>query len=179
MEEKELEKLRYPIGLHDMSKEVSENDVREFIGIIENFPGRLRRSVEGLNDEQLDTRYREGGWTVRQVVHHVADSHVNSYVRFKWTLTEDRPAVKAYYEDRWAELPDGKGAPVEASLSLLDAIHNRWVILLKSLSMEDLKKKFEHPESGEIILDRNIGLYAWHCDHHLAHIEGLKERKGW
>jgi hypothetical protein len=135
--------------------------------------------IEPLSPAQLDTPYRPGGWRVRQVVHHLADSHLNSFIRFKWALTEDRPAIKAYHEDRWAELPDYVDVPVETSLRLLDALHERWVALLRRLDAADLKREFLHPESGAVRLDVNIGVYSWHGRHHLAHITRLAEREEW
>ena len=141
---------------------------------------QMRSAVAGLNEGQLETPYRAGGWTVRQVVHHVADSHLNSYIRFRWTLTEDTPTIKAYDETRWAELPDAKTAPVEVSLKLLESLHVRWVYLLETLDDEAFGRSFIHPETGEAIsLERNLALYAWHGRHHCAHITSLRERKGW
>ena len=175
-----LEQLRYPTGRFELPKTCDRNEVDAFIREIEDFPSQLEKAVEGLNDEQLDTAYREDGWTVRQVVHHVADSHINSYIRFRWTLTEDKPTIKAYYEDRWAELEDARIEPIEISLDLLKALHRRWVIMLRNLSDDDLQLSFIHPESGsEVKLYVNIALYAWHCRHHLAHVTDLRERKGW
>jgi len=156
------------------------DEINGFILEIEELPAKLRVAVQGLNDEQLDTPYREKGWTLRQVVHHIADSHINSYVRFRWTLTEDKPTIKAYYEERWAELEDAKSAPIEISLQLIDSLHDRWARLLRSLDVNDLEKSFIHPESGsEVKLNTNIALYAWHCRHHLAHITELRNRNIW
>ncbi|MDQ0200136.1 YfiT family bacillithiol transferase [Neobacillus ginsengisoli] len=170
--------LRYPIGYFNTQIGISDILIENWINVIEMTPSLLRDAVRGLNDEQLDTPYRPGGWTVRQVVHHLPDSHLNSYVRFKLALTEDTPTIKPYMEDKWAELPDSK-LPVEISLKLLEGLHNRWVNLLRSLGPDDLEKTFLHPDSGEISLGLNIGLYAWHCQHHLAHINSLRERQGW
>jgi hypothetical protein len=142
-------------------------------------PALLRAAVDGLSDAQLDTPYRDGGWTVRQVVHHVPDSHVNSYVRFRLALTEDKPAIKAYKEDQWAELVDARTSPVEVSLALLEMIHVRWTTLLRSLSEEQWRRSFIHPALGEVSLDRNLALYAWHGRHHVAHITSLRSRMGW
>jgi hypothetical protein len=133
-------------------------------------PQLMRKAIEGLTERQLNTPYREGGWTVRQVVHHVADSHMNSYIRFKLALTEHEPTVKPYDEAKWAELIDAKDAPIELSLQLLEGLHRRWVILLQSLSDEDVKKQFTHPELGLVSIDKYIALYAWHGKHHVAHI---------
>jgi hypothetical protein len=135
--------------------------------------------VKGLSDEQLDTPYRPDGWTVRQVVHHVADSHVNSYCRFKLALTEDNPSIKGYDENLWAQLTDGRGGPVEVSLRLLECLHSRWVALLRSLGEAEWKRTFHHSELGPVRLDQNAGLYAWHGRHHTAHITGLRDRMGW
>ncbi|HWP43073.1 MAG TPA: bacillithiol transferase BstA [Blastocatellia bacterium] len=171
--------LRYPIGRFDFQKEVTEDDRLRFIDEIEAAPAHLRAAVEGLSQEQLDTPYREGGWTVRQVVHHLPDSHLNSYVRFKLALTEQEPAIKPYREDLWAELADGRTAPVEVSLGLLESLHARWVMLLRSLSAEDFLRTFRHPDIGEVSLAKNLGLYAWHGRHHVAQITSLREREGW
>ncbi|UGU16958.1 putative metal-dependent hydrolase [Sinomicrobium kalidii] len=175
-----MEALQYPIGKFDRPEVITGAHIKEWTGILENFPARLRKQVTGLTDAQLDTPYREGGWTVRQVVHHLYDSHVNSYVRFKWTLTEDQPVIKAYYEDRWAGLPDTTSAPVALSLQALEALHAKWVYLLKGLSEADLERVFVHPAGHrEVSLAENIGIYAWHSNHHYAHIKNLLERKGW
>jgi hypothetical protein len=142
-------------------------------------PGRLDAAIKGMTEQQLDTPYRDGGWTVRQVVHHVADSHTNSYVRYKWTLTEPTPIIKAYHEKPWAETPETKLSP-ELSMAILKPLHIKWVLLLKALTPADFKKEFIHPETNKNVpLDRLTHLYAWHGDHHLAHITGLKERMGW
>lgn len=135
--------------------------------------------VAGLNDQQLDTPYRPGGWTVRQLAHHVPDSHLNSYVRFRLALTEDEPTIKPYYEDRWAELPDARTAPIHTSLALLGSLHERWVLLLRSMAPEQFARTFRHPELGLMTLDKNLALYAWHGQHHVAHIAGLRERMRW
>jgi hypothetical protein len=180
MKDTELHKLRYPVGEYSPKKDITSGDVTANIQTIETFPEKLKLAVKGLNDTQLDTQYRGGGWTIRQVVHHVVDSHINSYTRFKLTLTEDTPAIRPYFEDRWAELPDAKSAPVELSLQLLEALHNRWVVMLKNIAKDELKRKFFHPESRqEMALDELMGLYAWHCRHHLAHITELKKRMNW
>jgi uncharacterized damage-inducible protein DinB len=149
------------------------------ISSIESQPARLRAAVEGLSDEQLDTPYREGGWSVRQVVHHVADSHMNAYVRCRLGLTEAEPTVKPYDEARWAELPDARSAPVGVSLTLIDSLHKRWVMLLRSLSDDEFAREYQHPEDGTVRLDKMLAVYAWHGSHHVAHINALRERKGW
>jgi uncharacterized damage-inducible protein DinB len=142
-------------------------------------PVRLRAAVSGLSDAQLDTPYREGGWTARQVVHHVADSHANCYIRFKLALTEDWPTVKPYDEAAWANLADSRWLPVEVSLAMIEALHGRWVGLLESLSDEDFQKGFEHPELGRQNLAKVLALYDWHSRHHTAHITHLRARQGW
>jgi len=171
--------LRYPVGKFEFPDAVSPGDRRIFVTEIAEAPARLRSAVRGLADEQLDTAYRPGGWTVRQVVHHVPDSHLNSYVRFRLTLTEDDPTIKAYFEDRWAELPDARTAPVEISLRLLECLHARWVGLLRSLDDAQWKRTFRHPVLGPVSLEKNAALYAWHGRHHVAHITSLRERMGW
>jgi uncharacterized damage-inducible protein DinB len=142
-------------------------------------PANLRSAISGLNDDQLDTPYRPDGWTVRQLVHHVPDSHMNAYIRFRLALTEDTPTVKPYAEALWAELSDAKGPLVETSLTLLDCIHQRWVALLRTLSDDEWKRTFRHPEIGTVSLDKNLALYAWHGRHHMAHVTALRERMGW
>jgi len=175
-----LEHLKYPIGQVNIPKIISENDIRNWISDIEKFPKKLETLVQQLSEEQLNTPYRDGGWTVKQTIHHCGDSHVHSYIRFKWALTEEQPIIKAYYEDRWAELFDTKDAPITLSLQFIKALHAKWVYLLKGLSKEDLDKEFIHPESGaNVSLKKNIGLYAWHCNHHYAHIENLLLRNDW
>ena len=175
----ELEKLRYPIGRFEPPSRIDRDYIERWIGDIEALPADLRKAVKGLTDAQLDTPYRPGGWTIRQVIHHLPDSHINSFIRFKWALTEDRPEIKPYFEDRWAELADYSMAPVAASLDLLDGLHQRWVALLRSLTGQDLKKTFIHPESGLVKLPETIGSYAWHGRHHLAHIREAIRREGW
>jgi len=173
-----LPDLRYPIGRFEPPAAVTAGQVEAWIGDIERLPADLRAMVEPLSPAQLDTPYRPGGWTVRQVVHHLADSHMNSLVRFKWALTEDRPTIKTYYEERWAELAD-YAEPIGLSLDFLDALHRRWVVLLRSLSPADLEREFVHPDTGIVKLATNVGIYAWHGRHHLAHVENLLRRKGW
>ncbi|MCY4597752.1 MAG: bacillithiol transferase BstA [Bryobacterales bacterium] len=170
--------LRYPIGLFSPAEPVKPQQVHGWIDNIAALPADLRRVVSTLSERQLDTPYRPGGWTARQVVHHLPDSHMNSLVRFKWALTEARPVIKAYDEKGWAELPDCR-KPIAPSLDLLDALHRRWVSLLRSLSWVQLQREFVHPESGPSTLAETVGAYAWHGRHHLAHIERLMERKGW
>jgi uncharacterized damage-inducible protein DinB len=170
---------KYPIGEFKWSGPNPPEKRTQLIEEIAVAPQRLRKAIAGLTEEQLNTPYREGGWTVRQVVHHVPDSHMNSYVRFKLALTEHEPTIKPYNEAKWAELIDARNAPVEPSLRLMDGLHHRWAVLLQSLSDEDVKKKFTHPEMGVVSIDNYIALYAWHGKHHVAHITSLRERKGW
>ncbi len=165
------EQLRYPIGQFIKPDQITKDIISIWIHDIASFPERLRIEVDGLSDEQLDTPYRPEGWTIRQVIHHCADSHMNSFIRFKLALTEDHPTIKPYFEDRWADLPDSKQITVDASLKILEGLHERWVVLLNSLTEIDLSRTFYHPENRQAIrLDENIGIYAWHCNHHLAHI---------
>ena len=171
--------LRYPVGKFKFPDAVSTADRTKFIEQIAQTPARLRETVAGLSDSQLEAPYRPDGWTVRQVVHHVPDSHLNSYCRFKLALTEDQPAIKAYAEDRWAELADARGGPVEVSLRLLECLHSRWIALLRSLTEAEWKRTFHHSELGPVRLDQNAALYAWHGRHHVAHITSLRERMGW
>ena len=175
----EIPDLRYPVGKFKFPDSISADDRAKFVEQIAQTPARLREAVAGLSDSQLETPYRQDGWTVRQVVHHVPDSHLNSYCRFKLALTEDQPAIKGYAEDRWAELSDARGGPVEVSLRLLECLHSRWVALLRSLTEAEWKRAFHHSELGLVRLDQNAALYAWHGRHHVAHITGLRERMGW
>lgn len=174
------EKLKYPIGKYEVPVEISPILLRDWIAEISILPQLLRDVVESLTEEQLDTPYRSGGWTVRQVIHHLPDSHLNAYIRFKLALTEENPSIRPYYEDRWAELESSKNAPIEDSLLLLEALHKRWVTLLNDCSKEDLERTFFHPESKHVsTLIYNVGNYAWHGNHHLAQITGLKMRMVW
>ena len=174
-----MEDLRFPIGRFDIKAEITADDRARLIDQIAEAPARLREAVKGLTPEQIDTPYRDGGWTVRQVVHHVPDSHLNSYIRFKLALTEDEPTIKPYHEDQWAELYDAQSAPPDVSLALLESLHARWVMLLRTLTDKDFARTFVHPELGTVSLDKNLGLYAWHGRHHVAHITSLRERMGW
>jgi hypothetical protein len=171
--------LSYPIGKFERPPAVTPEMRARFIEDIAAGPTRLREAVTGLNDQQLDTRYRPGGWTVRQVIHHVADSHINSYCRFRLALTETEPRVKAYEEKDWAELADAKTMPVEVSLVLLESLHSRWVTLLRSLGDADFARTFHHSQMGPVSLDTNLALYSWHTKHHAAHITSLRDRMGW
>lgn len=171
---------RFPIGHFESNGDITVAQRTAWINDIEQLPSLLAAAVTGLSQEQLDTPYRDGGWTVRQVVHHIADSHMNSYMRFKLALTEDCPTIKPYYEDRFAELADTAQAPIELSLILIEALHTRWVLLLKSMSASDYARTFFHPESKKVVpLDYNLGTYSWHGRHHLAHITLLAKRLGW
>ncbi|RFU64702.1 putative metal-dependent hydrolase [Peribacillus glennii] len=158
--------------------EITISVTNGWINEIEDLPRLLRGAVKGLDNKQLDTPYRSGGWTVRQVIHHLTDSHMNAYVRFKLALTEEKPVIKPYDEAKWAELSDYK-LPIDISLSLLEALHKRWTNLLRNLSPSDMEKIFIHPDSGEVSVGKNIGIYAWHGRHHLAHITSLCNRQGW
>jgi uncharacterized damage-inducible protein DinB len=170
---------RFPIGKFHYEGSLSEQRKQAFLNDIAETPGKLRSAVKGLSDSQLDTPYRTDGWTVRQVVHHVPDSHVNAYVRFKLALTEDDPTIKPYAEDRWAELADTSATPVEVSLTLLDSLHDRWVRLLRSMTPEQWKRTFRHPEMGPMPLEKSLALYAWHGPHHVAHVTELRKRMSW
>jgi uncharacterized damage-inducible protein DinB len=171
--------LAYPIGKFDFKAPVAPDSRPQLIAEIAAAPARFRAAVRDLDDRQLNTPYRPGGWTVRQVIHHVPDSHMNSYIRFRLALTEDAPTIKGYEEAKWAELHDAKTLPVDVSLGLLDGLHQRWVELLSSLSDKDFARTFRHPKLGLVRLDTNLALYAWHGRHHAAHITGLRDRMGW
>lgn len=176
----ELEQLKYPIGRFKCPAEITDQHIKHWISILETFPIRFEALVKHLSKAQLDTPYRPDGWTVRQVVHHVSDSHHHSYTRFKWALTENKPLIKAYNEKLWAELEDSKSAPIQMSIEHIKAVHYKLVNLLKAMSKTDFKKRFIHPETNsEIALDYNVGNYAWHSNHHYAHIENLLKRKDW
>lgn len=170
--------LRYPVGRFQRVENLTADQRTPLISAIAEAPAKLRQAVAGLNEQQLDTPYRPGGWTVRQVVHHLPDSHMNSVVRFKLALTEDEPTIKPYDEALWAKLPDAKGA-VEPSLVLLESLHTRWITLLDALSPSDWKRAVRHPEMGLLTLDGLLQLYSWHGRHHVAHITSLRERNGW
>ena len=170
---------RFPIGKFHRPKEFTPELRAQWIAEIESVPAALRQAVEGLTEEQLDTPYREGGWTVRQVVHHIADSHINSYVRFRLGLTEEKPEVKPYDESLWAKLPDAAESAIEDSMPLIDALHKRWVRLLRSLDEKQAERTVRHPEIGEISVQWLMALYAWHGRHHVAHITELRKRMNW
>jgi uncharacterized damage-inducible protein DinB len=171
--------LRYPIGKFEIPPHITDVDRTALVDQIAALPGEIRAAVAGLDDAKLDTPYRDGGWTVRQVVHHVPDSHLNAYTRFKLALTEDTPTIKTYEEARWAELPEARSAPIEVSLALLEALHERWVLLLRVLAPGQFTRSFRHPEIGLMSLDQQVAMYAWHGRHHLAHIASLRARMGW
>jgi len=175
-----MEDLRYPIGKFAYAGSLTAGDRDACITRIAAAPARLRAAVNGLSDTQIETPYRPGGWTVRQVVHHVPDSHLNAYTRFRLALTENTPTIRPYEEALWAELPDARSAPVEISLGLLDALHLRWVLLLRQLGTEDWSRTFTHPEHRRgMTLDETLAMYAWHGEHHVAHITALRTRMGW
>ena len=171
--------MRYPIGRFDRNIIVTKDMRREFINTIASLPVQLKKEVENLTQQQLDTPYREGGWTVRQVIHHIPDSHLNAYIRFKLALTEDNPAIKTYKENLWAELKDTFQTPIEIPLTLLESLHIKWVVLLNSITDEQFERTCFHPEWEEISLSKLLALYAWHSKHHLAHITELKKRMKW
>lgn len=171
---------RYPVGKFDRRDSLTPEQRNAAIDDIAAAPAHMRAAVAGLSDAQLDTPYREGGWTLRQVVHHVPDSHMNAFFRTKFALTEDTPTIKPYDEAAWATLSDVRDTPIETSLRLLDALHERWVILLRALKPEDFARKLQHPEhKGPMTLDTIVGMYAWHSRHHVAHITSTRERTGW
>ena len=169
---------RYPVGRFEYAPGDASRRAA-WIEEIARLPERLRSAVASLDEAQLDTPYRDGGWTVRQVVHHLPDSHANAYIRFKLALTEDTPRIKPYDEARWAELPDGRTGPLAPSLAIVDGLHARWTVLLRGMREEDFQRRLEHPEHGVLILDRLLGMYAWHCRHHVAHITRLRAKRGW
>jgi hypothetical protein len=178
-DKEDLSKLQYPIGKFEFKGDLTSESRKTFIKEIELLPWKLRKAVSGLNDEQLDTPYRHDGWTVGQVAHHIPDSHINAYVRIKLALTENEPTIKTYEEKEWAKLKDYYQTPIEVSLNLLEALHKRWIILLNSLDDNDFRKKFKHPDWGLISIDYVVAQYAWHGNHHVAHITALRGRMGW
>lgn len=173
------EDLRFPIGRFEAEGKDLAGEREQYIQTIESLPRALLAAVEGLTDEQLQFPYRPDGWSVAQVVHHVADSHMNSFIRFKLALTEEQPLIKTYREELWAEMPDVLEVPIEASLSIIRGVHSRWGVLLRSMKPEDFSRKLDHPEHGGVDLSYVAGLYDWHSRHHTAHITRLRERKGW
>ena len=176
----DTEQLKYPIGKFQYPQSIDDVNIPSHIDIIARLPLKLREATVALDDSQLDTPYRPEVWTVRQVVHHLADSHINAYCRFKLAMSEENPVIKPYLEALWAEFEDGKSAPIFHSLNLLDAVHGRWIIFLKSMKKEDYKRTFLHPEYQKtMFLFQTLNMYSWHCEHHLAHITELAKRKGW
>jgi uncharacterized damage-inducible protein DinB len=171
--------IRYPTGKWIRQPSVDAAACAAMIQEIASVPGALTAAVKGLNDTQLDTPYRPGGWTPRQIVHHIADSHMNAYIRFKLGMTEDNPTIKPYDEKKWAETPDGGKAPVDVSLGIVDGVHRRWVMFLKTLDAAAFTRTIQHPERGPMTLSDLLQLYAWHGRHHTAHITGLRQRMGW
>jgi hypothetical protein len=171
--------LRYPIGKFHYDGPLTEDKKQKCLDDIAHAPANLRAAVSDLSPQQLDTPYRPDGWTVRQLVHHVPDSHLNAYVRFKLALTEDEPTIKPYAEDRWAVLADAQSTPIDVSLMLLESLHTRWMRLLGSLAAADWKRAFRHPKLGLIPLEKNLALYAWHGRHHVAHVTELRKRMAW
>lgn len=171
--------LRYPIGTFSKPASLTPQERAEAIHTLADTPRQMRAAVNGLSESQLDTPYRPQGWTVRQVVHHVPDSHLNAYVRCKLALTEDTPTVKPYDEAAWAKLADTRSTPVEISLDLLESLHARWVVLLRGMTPSDFDRALDHPENGRMTLDHVLAVYAWHSRHHVAHITGLRQRSGW
>jgi uncharacterized damage-inducible protein DinB len=174
-----MEDIRYPIGKFTAQENYTEEDIHTFIQRIEALPSRLEAAIQNLSDEQLDTPYRDGGWTVRQVVHHLADSHSHAYIRTKWTLTENAPVIKAYGEKLWATTSETTAPPL-VSIALLKALHVKWVILLRSIRATERERFFIHPETKkQISINTLMGTYAWHGEHHLAHITQLRKLKNW
>jgi len=169
---KDVESLKYPIGKYKTPDSIDRSIIKDWISQISILPTDLRTVTVNLSKKDLLKTYRPGGWNVRQIVHHIADSHLNSYIRFKWALTEDNPIIKAYYEDRWADLEDSEKAPIDLSIDFIECLHKKWVFLLNNLNDEQWEQTFKHPETGRIIsLKWNLGLYAWHGNHHLSHIK--------
>jgi uncharacterized damage-inducible protein DinB len=176
----DTEQLKYPIGKFDCPSNITHEKLEAWISILEHFPDRLSKLVKPLSETQLNTPYREGGWTVKQVIHHIYDSHHNAYIRFKWALTEETPQIKAYNEKEWAMLFDYKSAPIDLSLNALHALHAKLVFLLKGMSYVEFQKEYIHPDKTDnVSLGETVGIYAWHGNHHYAHIENLLKREGW
>jgi uncharacterized damage-inducible protein DinB len=174
-----MDELRYPVGRFERPASFTPEERRSAIADIAATPARLRDAVRGLSDAQLDTPYRPDGWTVRQVVHHVPDSHMNAYTRLKLALTEDTPTIKPYDEAAWAKLEDARSTPIETSLSILDGVHDRMIRILNAMTPSDFERKLNHPESGIMSLDQLLAMYRWHGKHHVAHIRNLRSRSGW
>ena len=177
--EQEKVDLRFPIGPFEHVDELTPEQRMRKIAEIESAPLRLEQAIRGLGKIQLDTPYRPGGWTVRQVVHHLPDSHLNGYLRMKWALTEDEPLIKPYDQDAWSTLPDAREGGIDMSLALFDAIHRRWAHVLLSLTPQQFERRLNHPESGMMTIDYLLADYAWHGRHHIAQIKSLRERMNW
>ncbi len=176
----DMEEYRFPVGKYEPAHEISDADIDDYIRVLKDFPGRLKNVVDSWTDDMLDTPYRLGGWTVRQLINHLSDSHMNSYIRFKLALTEDNPVIKPYNEAKWAELQDSFTIDIKPALRILKGLHQRWVYELKALTNREFERTFVHPEQQRsITLRESLAFYAWHCSHHLAHIENLKKRMGW
>ncbi|MBL1221109.1 putative metal-dependent hydrolase [Chryseobacterium sp. L7] len=176
----DLELKKFPIGQFEAPQNICDIKLDEHIKVIKNFPGKLKDLIEHFTDDQLDTPYREGGWTVRQLVNHIADSHINSFIRFKLALTEDNPVIKPYDEAKWAELQDSLNMPVKPAMRMIKGTHQRWTVLLNTLTNKQFERTFHHPEQNkDYNLRHYLAFYVWHCDHHYAHIEHLKKEKGW
>jgi hypothetical protein len=174
-----MENLRYPVGRFQRPDSLNESQRRAAIEAIAQTPTRFRAAVDGLDERHLDTPYRPDGWTVRQVVHHVPDSHMNAYIRFKLALTEDTPTIKSYDEAAWAQLEDARTTPIETSLTLIDAVHDRWARVLNAMKAADFSRRLIHPEHGHLTLDQLLAMYEWHGRHHTAHVANLRTRNGW
>jgi len=174
-----MDDLSYPVGRYQRPGTLTDEQRRAAIDSIAKAPVAFRAAVSGLTERQLDTPYRPDGWTVRQVVHHVPDSHMNAFIRFKLALTEDKPTIKTYEESEWAKLEDARSTPIETSLSLLDLLHDRWIRVLRAMSPSDFRRALIHPENGEMTLDDLLAMYEWHGRHHTAHVTRLRERSGW
>ncbi len=170
---------RYPIGKFSYDGPLTTKQKQQYMTDIKETPARLRAALDALSDQQLDTPYREGGWTLRQLAHHVPDSHMNSYIRCKLALTENDPVIKPYMENLWAELPESRHAPIEISLALLDSLHERWILVLRELTEAQWKRTFRHPELGPMSLEKNLALFSWHGRHHVAHVTSLREKMRW
>ena len=174
-----IDEIRFPVGDFVIDPAITAEKRKTWIQQIQDAPTKLRGALLGLSEDQINTRYREGGWTLKQVVHHLADAQMNGFIRFKLAMTEERPAIKTYEETLWAETSDGRDAPVEHSLQILDALHARWVIFLRSLPESGFARTFRHPQRGELTLDSALQLYAWHGVHHTAHVTEHRKRQGW
>ena len=174
-----MENQQYPIGKFSLDKEPTAEKRRVWARAIAEMPRNLRQALAGLSPSQVDTPYRDGGWTVRQVVHHLADSHMNSFIRIKLALTETNPTIKPYDQNAWTLLADAAGADVGLSVSILEGLHGRWGLLLGNLQPKDYERTFLHPENGPTTIDRAVQIYSWHSLHHVAHITSLRERQGW